>query len=60
MFDVPQLLTTGRIAAALDVPLPRVQRILATRRHIVPVARAGILRLYDSSAINLVRQELTG
>jgi hypothetical protein len=55
---VPSLLTPGRIADALGVPLPRVLYILATRRHILPAARAGTLRLYDSAAVAAVRHEL--
>ncbi len=55
---VPSLLTPGRIADKLGVPLPRVLYILSTRRHIVPAARAGTLRLYDRDALAAVRHEL--
>lgn len=55
---VPKLLTPGRIAEELGVALPRVQHVLATRRHIIPAARAGILRLYRRDAIALIRHEL--
>ena len=55
---VPTLLTTLRIAEHLAVPLPRVVYILATRRHILPAARAGTIRLYDQKALALVRHEL--
>src|SRR3972149_4468455 len=55
---VPSLLTPGRIADALAVPLPRVLYILATRPQIRPAARAGTLRLYDSAAVAAVRHEL--
>jgi hypothetical protein len=55
---VPSLLTPGRIADELGVPLPRVIYVLATRRHILPAARAGTLRLYDRAAVALVRIEL--
>ena len=55
---VPSLLTAGRIADALEVSLPRVLYVLATRRHIQPAARAGTLRLYDSAAVAAVRHEL--
>ena len=58
MEDEPRLLTAGRIASSLGVPLPRVLRVLATRPHIKPAARAGILRLYRHDAIELVRREL--
>jgi hypothetical protein len=54
----PRLITTGLIAARLGVPLHRVQHILATRKHIVPSARAGALRLYDRRAVAMVRDEL--
>jgi len=57
---VPCLLTPGRIADALGASLPRVLYILATRRHILPVARAGTLRLYDSAAVAAIRHELNG
>lgn len=54
----PRLITSGVIAAELGVPLHRVLRILSTRRHIVPSAVAGTLRLYDQRAIAQVRHEL--
>jgi hypothetical protein len=57
---VPSLLTPGRIAERLGVPLPRVVYVLSTRRHILPAARAGTLRLYDEAAIAQVRHELNG
>jgi hypothetical protein len=56
---VPRLITPGVIASELGEPLHRVQRVLATRAHIRPAARAGTLRLYDRAAIALVRQELS-
>lgn len=55
---VPSLLTPGRIAGELGVPLPRVVYVLATRPHILPVARAGTIRLYDRAAVTKIRQEL--
>jgi hypothetical protein len=54
---VPRLLTAGRIADEAGVPLARAQYILATRRHIRPVARAGTLRLFDEKVIAQVRYE---
>lgn len=39
-------------------PLHRVQDVLATRRHIIPAARAGILRLYDRKALSMVRHAI--
>jgi hypothetical protein len=56
--SVPRLITVGVIAAELRAPLHRVQRVLATRPHIRPAARAGTLRLYDRQAIAMVRHEL--
>ncbi len=55
----PKMLTAGRIAQALNAPLHRVLRILATRPHIRPAARAGTLRLYERDAIAQVRHELS-
>jgi hypothetical protein len=55
---VPRLITPGVIAAELRVPLHRVTRVLATRPHIQPAARAGTLRLYDRRAVAMVRHEL--
>lgn len=56
--DVPSLLTPGRLADELGVPLPRLLYVLATRRHIAPAARAGTLRLYHRKAVAMVRHEL--
>ena len=58
MMSEPKLITPGKIAAEVGEPLHRVLRILATRRHIRPAARAGIIRLYRRDAIALVRHEL--
>ncbi len=55
---VPVLLTPGRVAAELSVPLQRVLYVLATRRHITPAARAGTLRLYSRDALAMIRHEL--
>jgi hypothetical protein len=55
---VPQLITPGVIAQELRVPLHRVLHVLATRRHILPRARGGTLRLYDRQAVAQVRHEL--
>jgi hypothetical protein len=57
--DTPQLRTAGVIAAELDAPLPRVLYILRTRGHLIrPIGRAGVLRLYDRLAVEMVRNEL--
>lgn len=58
MSQEPTLRTPGVIATELGVPLHRVLNVLATRKHIRPVARAGTLRLYDKSALAKVRHEL--
>lgn len=55
---VPSLLTPGRIAGELGVPLGRVLYVLTTRSHIRPAARAGTLRLYDKAAVAQVRHEI--
>jgi hypothetical protein len=54
----PQLITPGVIAAELRVPLHRVLHVLASRRHIRALARAGTLRLYDKRSVAMVRHEL--
>ncbi|HBO43788.1 MAG TPA: hypothetical protein DD670_07620 [Planctomycetaceae bacterium] len=55
---IPSLLTPGRIADQLGVPLPRVLYILSTRPHIRPSARAGCLRLFNNEAVARIRHEL--
>jgi hypothetical protein len=54
----PQLLTPGRIAIDLGVPIHRVLNVLRTRKHIRPVARAGTIRLFRQEAVAQVRHEL--
>lgn len=54
----PQLLTTGRVAEILGVPLHRILHVLRTRKHIQPLARAGTFRLYRRSDLSLIRHEL--
>jgi len=58
MNDPPKLITPGVIAEELREPLHRILRVLATRSHIRPTARAGTLRLYDRRAVAMVRHEL--
>jgi hypothetical protein len=54
--DTPQLRTPGVIAAELGAPLSRVLYVLRTRSHLIkPIGRAGILRLYDRTAVDTVR-----
>jgi hypothetical protein len=57
--DTPQLRTPGIIAAELGAPLNRVLYILRARSHIIkPIGRAGVLRLYDRAAVEMVRDAL--
>jgi hypothetical protein len=57
--DTPQLRTPGVIADELGAPLNSVLYVLRTQGHIIkPIGRAGILRLYDRGAVELVRQAL--
>jgi hypothetical protein len=53
-----QAITPGTIAEQLGEPLHRVLRVLATRGHIRPFARAGRIRLYRQDAIAQVRYAL--
>jgi len=55
---VPQLLTIGKLAEELGVPIERVRYILATRPHIKPIARAGLTRLYNRNGLEAIRREL--
>jgi hypothetical protein len=54
---VPQLRTPGVIAAELDQPIGRVLYVLR-KLGIRPIGRAGTLRLFDYSAVELVRAEI--
>jgi len=54
----PKLLTPGRIAEVLGAPLGRVTYVLATRRHILPAARAGNFRLYNREGLMQIQHEL--
>ena len=56
--EVPQLLTTGRLAVELRQSVRRVQYVLATRPHIQPSAFAGNIRLYDSRAKAMILHEI--
>ena len=53
-----RLYTSGDIARALKAKVTRVRHILATREHVRPVGRAGLVRLYRESAIQAVSDEL--
>jgi hypothetical protein len=57
--DIPQLRTPGVIADELGVSLSRVLYVLRKRGHAIrPIGRAGCLRLYDRTAVEMVRDEL--
>lgn len=56
--DAVPLLTVGRLARLLNVPLHRVLHLLRTREHIRPAATAGIIRLFDRRALAMLRHEL--
>ncbi|MCC5830903.1 MAG: hypothetical protein JJU36_15765 [Phycisphaeraceae bacterium] len=55
----PRLLTVGRMAEILGVPVSRVRYVLATRPDIRHCALAGIARLYDRQALARIRHELS-
>ena len=57
--DPPKLLTTGRLAEELGVPIHRIVYILRTRPHIQPRAMAGSLRLFERGTVAMLRHELT-
>lgn len=52
------LYTSGDIAKILDRSVSQVRHVLNSRFDIEPVGRAGIVRLYDDSAVDRVRSEL--
>jgi hypothetical protein len=55
--SLPQLRTPGVIAAELDQPISRVLYVL--RKYCIkPIGRAGVLRLYDRSAVDAVRDAI--
>jgi hypothetical protein len=57
--STPRLRTPGVLAAELGEPLGRVLNILRTRSDLIrPIGRAGILRLYDREAVEMVRTAL--
>lgn len=55
---IPVLLTPGKMAAEIGTPLHRILHILRTRTHIQPVARAGVVRVFDRAALEAVRAEI--
>lgn len=57
---IPGLRTPGVLARELGQPLHRINYVLQTRRHIMPAARAGRIRLYDRAAVAMIRHALNG
>jgi hypothetical protein len=55
--DIPQLRTPGILAREVGAPLNRVLYVLR-HRNIKPIGRAGVLRLYDRVAVDMVRDAL--
>jgi hypothetical protein len=58
MQSPPKLLTSGRIAELLEIPISQVRYILSTRPDIRPSAYAGNIRLYDRKALGKIRREV--
>ena len=58
MVTKPRLWTSGDVARALNCGVNRVRYILATRDHIRPVGRAGLVWLYDEAAVEAVKEVL--
>ena len=56
--NAPELLTIGKIARLLDVPVHRIEYILRTRADIIPLAVAGRTRLFGVKALRRIRYEL--
>lgn len=54
-----KLLTTGDIAARLNLPIHRVQYFLTARR-IDPVTRVGGYRLFAADVVEKLRVEIEG
>ena len=56
--SIRRLVTPGEIARALRQPQHRVDYVIRTRSEIVPVRRAGIIRLFDREVVAMVGREL--
>ena len=54
----PELLTIGKIAKTLNVPIHRIDYVLRTRPDIQPLAVAGRTRLFDSEGLRRIRYEI--
>jgi len=55
----PDVLTSGDIARTLGRKVEAVRHVLASRPDLIqPVGRAGLVRLYQRSALDAVRAEL--
>lgn len=58
MISVESVVTPGQIARKLGEPQHRIDYCLNSRRHIRPLRRAGIVRLYSPEAVEQVQREL--
>ena len=56
--ELPRLLTIAQLADSLHVPVSRVRHILATRKHIQPVAMASQVRIFSHVALAQLRYEI--
>jgi len=54
----PSLMTTGQVAAAMDVPLHRVQYAIATR-SIAPAGRVAGIRVFGPAEVDAIRAALS-
>lgn len=60
MSYIPKLNTVGQISKLLNVPVARIEYVLASRPHIQPTATAGGARCFADEAIAQIRHELNG
>lgn len=55
--EMETLLTVGQVARELSCPIWRVQYLLRAR-DIKPTCRVGVLRLFQTDVVDVLRQEL--
>ncbi len=55
--SVIKLLTVGEIARRLGCPIHKILYLIQSRQ-IVPIQRAGALRVFDDSVLDLIRSEM--
>jgi hypothetical protein len=53
-FPMGELVTASEIASRIDEPVERVRYFL-TVRNIEPVRRAGLVRLFDPSVVEIIK-----